>query len=122
MTLEGRRSAAGLTRYLVAVDARTSAAVIRVGGVHASVALLKSDDDETRRHAQAALWNVANIEMREEEDARKQKDESRKENVGVPRAHAEALRDAKAPGYVSKVLAYGDELEKLALRDTSDAG
>jgi hypothetical protein len=40
----------------------------------------------------------------------------------VPRAHAEALRDAKAPGYVSKVLAYGDELEKLALRDTSDAG
>ena len=124
LTLEGRRSAAGLTRYLVAVDARTSAAVIRVGGVHASVALLKSDDDETRRHAQAALWNVANIEMREEEEARKQKekDESRKENVGVPRAHAEALRDAKAPGYVSKVLAYGDELEKLALRDTSDAG
>ena len=112
LTLEGRRSAAGLTRYLFAVDARTSAAVIRVGGVHASVALLKSDDDETRRHAQAALWNVANIEMRESE---------KKENVGVPRAHAEALRDAKAPGYVSKVLAYGDELEKLALRDTSDA-
>ena len=38
----------------------------------------------------------------------------------VPRAHAEALRDANAPGYVSKVMAYGDQLEKLALRDASD--
>ena len=35
-------------------------------------------------------------------------------------AMAEALRDANAPGYVSKVMAYGDQLEKLALRDASD--
>ena len=31
-----------------------------------------------------------------------------------------ALRDANAPGYVSKVMTYGDQLEKLALRDVSD--
>ena len=128
-TLEGRRSAAGLTRYLTALDARTTSLVIGAGGVRAAVAALADADDETRRHAQAALWNVANIEMEEtndagdgeEADAKKRVAKTTRENeTAVPRAHAEALRDANAPGYVSKVMAYGDQLEKLALRDASD--
>lgn len=128
-TLEGRRSAAGLTRYLTALDARTTSLVIGAGGVRAAVAALAEADDETRRHAQAALWNVANIEMEEtndagdgeEADAKKRVAKTTRENeTAVPRAHAEALRDANAPGYVSKVMAYGDQLEKLALRDASD--
>ena len=128
-TLEGRRSAAGLTRYLTALDARTTSLVIGAGGVRAAVAALADADDETRRHAQAALWNVANIEMEEtndagdgeEADAKKRVAKTTRENeTAVPRAHAEALRDANAPGYVSKVMAYGDQLEKLALRDVSD--
>jgi hypothetical protein len=32
----------------------------------------------------------------------------------------EGLRAARAPGYVSNMLAHGDALEKLALRDTRD--
>ena len=103
--------------------------VIGAGGVRAAVAALADADDETRRHAQAALWNVANIEMEEtndagdgeEADAKKRVAKTTRENeTAVPRAHAEALRDANAPGYVSKVMAYGDQLEKLALRDASD--
>ena len=118
-TLEGRRSAAGLTRYLTALDARTTSLVIGAGGVRAAVAALADADDETRRHAQAALWNVANIEMEEtndagdgeEADAKKRVAKTTRENeTAVPRAHAEALRDANAPGYVSKVMAYGDQL------------
>ena len=131
---EGERSAAGLLRYLTATDAATTAAVIRAGGVVAAVASLARDDGETRRHAQAALWNVANVEMEDASDTFYTSDASagsdenentkqtyltrRQKRLPVPRAHLEALRDAKAPGYVSKVLAYGDELEKLALRDT----
>jgi hypothetical protein len=103
--------------------------VLGAGGVRAAVAALAEADDETRRHAQAALWNVANIEMEEtndagdgeEADAKKRVAKTMRENeTAVPRAHAEALRDANAPGYVSKVMAYGDQLEKLALRDASD--
>ena len=130
-TLEGRRSAAGLTRYLTALDARTTSLVIGAGGVRAAVAALADADDDTRRHAQAALWNVANIEMEETNDAgdgeeaeaeakKKVAKATRENETAVPRAHAEALRDANAPGYVSKVMAYGDQLEKLALRDASD--
>ena len=123
LTLEGRRSAAGLTRYLTALDARTTSLVIAAGGVRAAVAALADVDDDTRRHAQAALWNVANVEMEETNDAGDGGDGEEAEaekKTAVPRAHAEALRDANAPGYVSKVMAYGDQLEKLALRDASD--
>jgi len=123
LTLEGRRSAAGLTRYLTALDARTTSLVIAAGGVRAAVAALADADDDTRRHAQAALWNVANVEMEETNDAGDGGDGEEaeaKKKTAVPRAHAEALRDANAPGYVSKVMAYGDQLEKLALRDASD--
>ena len=120
LTLEGRRSAAGLTRYLTALDARTTSLVIAAGGVRAAVAALADADDDTRRHAQAALWNVANVEMEETNDAGDGEEAEAKKKTAVPRAHAEALRDANAPGYVSKVMAYGDQLEKLALRDASD--
>lgn len=122
LTLEGRRSAAGLTRYLTAFDARTTSLVIAAGGVRAAVAALADADDDTRRHAQAALWNVANVEMEETNDAGdgEEAEAKIKKKTAVPRAHAEALRDANAPGYVSKVMAYGDQLEKLALRDASD--
>lgn len=120
VSLLGKRAAAGVFRYLTSyvtsygsygVGKEGSRSVVagmhKVGGLRALVRLLKSSDLETKKHAQACLWNVANKKISNHQH----------ESVGiVPEEHFTFLQDAKAPGYVTKVEVYGIDLAKLALR------
>ena len=94
----GQLAAAGVLRRMTMRE-DWAATVARSEGARMLIPLLSIKDDQTRWHAQAALWNIA----------------------GEVENHA-VLREHDAPAYLTRIVPYGGAENKLKLGAEDDVG